>query len=58
MADKDKLVGDKAIAAAKLREEFEKFFRHTELGEIKKEAYGILFVYESGNQKSFEFVIS
>lgn len=56
LADKNKLVGDKAIAAVKLCNEFEKFFHHSEIGEIKREAYGIVFIYESGNQKSFDLV--
>ena len=56
LAKPEKLTGQTAIAATKMREEFEKLFRHLELGDLKKEAYGIIFVYESGNQKSFEIV--
>lgn len=58
LLDKAKLVGEKAIAAARKRDAFEKFFRHTEIGELRKEAYGIIFVYESGDQKSYDFVVS
>ena len=57
MMPPDKIPGDKYDEAMRLREDFEKFFRHTELGEIKKEAYGIVFVYESGNQASYDVVI-
>jgi len=39
-----------------MREEFEKIFRHIELGDIKKEAYGLVFVFESGNQATFDIV--
>ncbi len=39
-----------------MKDEYEKFFRHSELGDIRKEAYGFIFVYESGDQHSYDAV--
>ncbi len=50
------LTGEAAEAAKKMLAEQEKLYRHKEIGSLEKEAYGFVFVYESGNQASFDDV--